>query len=74
MNILHITIVKTQATDKLCMTTDLPAACWPYKGNAEVIMEVAFDWGEEYVRQHFPNVPLKVEYTMIGRTTRTKAQ
>ena len=62
MNILNITLLTTNGTDELIITTDLPNGQWPYTGNQEVKMVLAAGSGEEYIKKHFPSV----EYKIIG--------
>lgn len=60
MRITSITIIKSQETDTLFLETDLPCGTWPYKGFQSLKTEVAHGSGEQYVRDNFPGVPLKI--------------
>ena len=61
MNILSVFIVKTNGTDKVFLHTDLPNPVYNFKGNLTLTFDVAHGNGESYVKEHFPELPLRLE-------------
>lgn len=51
--ITKIIVLKTNATDKVILFTDLPPAVWPFKEETCLQFEVAKDKGEQYVKDNF---------------------
>lgn len=48
-------LVEGCGTDKLILGTDLPEGCYPFKGNASLVMHVAKGEGEKYAKDNFPD-------------------
>lgn len=63
MNICKIKIIKGRGADKVYMETDLPEACWPYDGTLSIRFDVAEGRGEEYIKTHFPQIPVHIIQT-----------
>ncbi len=62
--ITNITIVcGKNGPDKISMFTNLPSAMYPYTGYQDINMSVANGKGEEYIKEHFPNVPFEIVKT-----------
>lgn len=60
MNIINITIVKDQGSDDVFLETDLPSATWPYTGTLSLKASAARGSSETYIKEHFPDVPVKI--------------
>jgi hypothetical protein len=60
LNVTKITIVKSSGTDTVFLETDLPSGVWPFEGGQSFRTDVARGQGKEYVKRHFPNIPLYV--------------
>ena len=58
--ITDITILAGNGPDHVMLNTNLPNGCWPYNGNASLRLEVASGRGVDYVKEHFPDVQVKV--------------
>jgi len=53
VNILSATIVQGPGGDHCMLTTDLPDACWPYRGQLIITFQAAYNTGAAYVKTHF---------------------
>ena len=53
MNIIGVTIIKTNGADKVFLKTDLPGAVYPFEEPLKLYFEVAMGGGEDYVLKHF---------------------
>ena len=51
--ITKIIVLKTNATDKVILFTDLPPAVWPFKEDTCLQFDVAQGKGEQYVKDNF---------------------
>lgn len=61
MNILKITILLTNGTDEIYLTSDLPCGIWPYTGNQKFKTEVIPNSGINYVKDNFPGIEYEVK-------------
>ncbi|MEG0869777.1 MAG: hypothetical protein RSD49_08400 [Hafnia sp.] len=57
MQITRIVVMLTESSDRINLSTHLPQAVWPYKGNQVISFEAARNTGLEYVRRHFDIEP-----------------
>jgi len=53
-------VIRGAGTDKVSLRTELPCATWPYTGEQDFSFEVAAGKAEEYLKEHFPDVPFYV--------------
>ena len=60
LNITKITIIKGDGSHYIYLTTDLPSAVWPFRGNADMILHCAYGTAEEYCKKNFPGVPVEI--------------
>jgi hypothetical protein len=60
MNILNITIVLNSGADHIMLHTDLKEGIWPYTGYAVLKTEAAYNKGEQWVKDNFPDVPCTI--------------
>jgi len=67
-----ITIILSDTADAVIFQYPITEGTWPYKQKATATMHVAYDGGEAYVKEHFPDVPLEVVNTRIPRTPFTQ--
>ena len=67
MQITKATIIKGFGADKVILFTDLPSACYPYKGNQSLSFDTAKDTANDYMRIHFADIP----YTIVERINTT---
>jgi len=58
LEVKRITIVRS-GTDKVILHVDLPEGCYPYEGDATLIMNVAQGDGLKYCLDHFPGVSIE---------------
>ena len=58
IEITRIVVLVGHGCDKIMMETMLPCGTWPYKGCESVIINVATNTGEDYVKKHFPGVEI----------------
>jgi hypothetical protein len=60
MQITKATLLKGRGADQVLLDTDLPNGCWPYNGTQDVRFSVAAGSGDEYLKAHFPDVPVVI--------------
>lgn len=60
IEITDIIIIYTSGTDCVILNTKLPAATWPFEGNATLKLETAKHTGETYCQKNFPGIPFKI--------------
>lgn len=60
IEITHATVVKGPGMDNCVLHTSLPAAAYPFKGHEAMLLFAARDTGEDYIRENFPGIPIKV--------------
>jgi len=63
MNITKIIVVTDTGADTILLETNLPNGSYPFTGFQECKMTIAAGTAEEYVKKHFPNIPLEVIHT-----------
>jgi hypothetical protein len=59
VEVLSIFVLEGHGPDKLSLELKLPSGVWPYEGNAAAMLETAAGTGAEYVKKHFPGVPMR---------------
>jgi hypothetical protein len=59
ITIREITVLETSTTDKLFLHTELPTACYPFKGSESLRLDAAQGTGKAYCEKHFPGVPVR---------------
>lgn len=59
---LEATIVSGAGPDYIFIKTNLPDACYPYKGQLVLQFTCAANGVEDYMRKHFADIPVKRIY------------
>ena len=61
IQITSATVVRNpQGPDVVYFKTVLPDGCWPYRGTAQLRLDLAADSAEQYLGEHFPELPYEV--------------
>lgn len=55
-----VLLLLSHGPDYITVETDLPNPTWPYEGVANLKMKAARGTGKDYIKKHFPKVPLEV--------------
>ena len=60
LDIIKITLITGIGSDKALFYVSLPDGCWPYEENkASFTMNIAKGNGKQYLKTHFPNIPVE---------------
>lgn len=54
------TVIRAHGPDKVILETDLPDGMYPYTGKMSVKFSVSRGTGEQYVRKHFNDLPVRL--------------
>ena len=60
LNVIKAQIVRNGGPDNISLVTDLTEATWPFEENLDLKFICRAGDGEEYLRKHFPRVPVEV--------------
>ncbi len=60
MKVLKITILTGKGPDILLLKLDIPNGMWPYDGQSSAKIEVAAQKGEDFVKEHFKDIPYEI--------------
>lgn len=53
VTITKVTVILNEASDIIILKTQYPNGMFPYNGTAELIMNVAYDTGIQYIKNNF---------------------
>lgn len=60
IRVKSISLITSEGADCVLLNLDLPNPEYPFTGDAQVKMNVAKGFGEDYARFHFPNTPVRI--------------